>query len=71
MSPEERSKYESLAGWQWNVFNSKKSAKREVKNHEHAFRGIEGIIFLSLYAKELINRKLEKSQNPVEETCTK
>lgn len=35
------------------------------------FRGIEGIIFLSLYAKELINQKLERRQNPVEELCTK
>jgi hypothetical protein len=35
------------------------------------FRGIEGIIFLSLYAKELIGRKLEKLLNPVEEICTK
>ena len=35
------------------------------------FRGIEGIIFLSLYAKELIDRKLAKSLNSIEETCTK
>lgn len=35
------------------------------------FRGIEGVIFLSLYAKELINQKLEKSKNPIEETYIK
>lgn len=35
------------------------------------FRGIEGIIFLSLYAKELIGRKLAKPSHPVEEICTK
>ncbi len=35
------------------------------------FRGIEGIIFLSLYARELIDQKLKKSQNPAMELFMK